>query len=211
MVVEFLGLPGAGKSTLAHCVAEHLVGQDFLVVRSPRVLSHESGKIERILGKAGPLAKHMMRRPSHALRVTREILATQQRTGADLIRTLANWLYVEALLQHGAAGAKVQLVEQGMGQALWSIGFSAGNGAWVDMIRQPGVLITPPNLVVLIEAEMSTIHRRLVNRPARARVRQERGILIMAVRNEDQADLAASAAAVATRILSLWGGCAATV
>lgn len=224
MVVEFFGLPGAGKSTLACHVADRLAARGVPVKRSPRVLSHASGKVERIVGKGAVIAAEIARHPFHAGRAARAVAATRQRTAADLARTLANWLYVGALLRRGAGAAEVRLVEQGLAQALWSIGFSAGHLAWADVISRHGVLVLAPDLVVLVQADLDVIRGRLASRGANVRLEQalerdptvlersstllsvamrlleERGIPVVTVRNERPASLATGAAVVAGRV-----------
>jgi hypothetical protein len=165
---------------------------------------------------------------SNVWRTARTIAATRQRTGTDLVRTFVNLTYVSAVLRHGATAARVQLVEQGAAQALWSVGLSAGDPAWTEVIKQHDVLGLTPDLVVLVEADLDTIRRRLADRDATVRLErmlkqdstmlarssslletvvrllQERGIPIAAMPNQYQADLMAGTAAIASRIAALW-------
>ena len=50
-VVEFVGIPGAGKSTLSHAVAEELRRRGQHVTEPTRDLTHRSGTQRRILSK----------------------------------------------------------------------------------------------------------------------------------------------------------------
>lgn len=234
MVVEFFGLPGVGKSTTARHVAERLAARGVPVERSPHVLSHDSGKAERFVGKGMILAAELAHRPFHACRAARAIAATRQRTAADLGRTFANWLYVGALLRRGARAADVRLLEQGLAQALWSVGFSAGHVAWADVISQHDVLPVAPDLVVFVQADLDTIRDRLTSRGANVRLEQalegdpaalahssallaivmrllaEKGIRVTTMHNERYASLVANATVVAGRVEALWEASAAT-
>ena len=53
MIVEFLGLPGAGKSTLTGLVAEALAERGIAAEYVNRTLAHRAGPARRWLRKAG--------------------------------------------------------------------------------------------------------------------------------------------------------------
>ena len=73
MVVEFLGLPGAGKSTLARLAAEALVERGIAVEYVNLTLTHGAGRPRLWLRKAGRVIEGLARTPRCSARSIRRI------------------------------------------------------------------------------------------------------------------------------------------
>ena len=59
----------------------------------------------------------------------------------------------------------IDLFDEDMFQAFWSIVFSARADGWHDGLPLPGTLLPVPSLVVALESSLPTIERRLGARP----------------------------------------------
>jgi thymidylate kinase len=171
MVVEFLGLPGSGKSTLARLAAEALVERGIAVEYVNRTLTHGIGLPRRWLRKGRRVVEGLARTPRCSARTIMHIHETRQRTPRDFMVTALNWLLVTTLVRRAAASRKVVLFDQGIAQALWSIGFSAQGDAWQNAIRQAAKRAPAPDMIFLVNvAPLNIVDRLALRRRDRSRL-----------------------------------------
>jgi hypothetical protein len=78
-----------------------------------------------------------------------------------------NWLLVSRLLRSRPAAGEVCFLDQGVLQALWSIGFGAPPGAAARMAELMEGRVPLPDVVVVVRAGEATVRRRLAGRPDR--------------------------------------------
>jgi thymidylate kinase len=159
--VEFLGLPGAGKSGVSKRVAEILESQGHSVVDTNYELTHRRGARTRRLRKLGYILRELAFHPVYAARSARAIAATRQSTVSDLGGAVANWLFVSDLVRGGGRSRTIHLLDEGIFQALWSVGFGAASGDWPGVARAAGAGFPAPDVVVLVNASAETVLRRL--------------------------------------------------
>ena len=164
MVVEFLGLPGAGKSTLARLAAEALVECGIAVEYVNLAPTRGAGLPRRWLRKAGRVIEGLARTPRCSARTIRRIHETRQRSPRDFLITAFNWLLVTTLVRRAAASRKVVLLDQGIAQALWSVGFSAQGDAWQETMRQVASRAPAPDMIFLVQVAPLNIADRLALR-----------------------------------------------
>lgn len=164
IVVEFVGLPGAGKTTLSRTVAEELESSG-LAVTEPTRKTASRAHLYRLASKSRFAITCLSRYPRAGLSTCRAVLATDQRSGLDLVQVLYNYLYVSGVVDHHRSSTPVCLLDQGQYQAIWSLGLRSGR-PWSELFdRFGGELLGPsPDLVVLVEADESTIATRLQTR-----------------------------------------------
>ena len=70
------------------------------------------------------------------------LLGTSTRRGRGaraIFITAFNWLLRTTLVRRAAASRKVVLLDQGIAQALWSVGFSAQGEVWQETMCQAAV------------------------------------------------------------------------
>ncbi len=180
--VEFLGLPGAGKSGVSRRVGKLLEGQGIRVLETAYELTHRTGAGKRRLIKSAHIAREIALRPLDSARSVRAILATKQRTTSDLVGAVSNWLFVSDLLRdHGRVPA-IQLLDEGIFQALWSVGFGAAVDDLPAVVKAVGASCSLPDVVVIVNASLATVEQRLRVRGLRQsrledRLDTDRGIL----------------------------------
>lgn len=164
-VVEFIGLPGVGKTTLALGVAE-LLGQSLPVQLAHSRVAGRSW-VARRLRNTRDIVGLGLRRPSYSFKTMRAIRASGQRSLYDGLKVTNNWLSVSALTVRSDRTPRVTLFDQGMFQALWSVGYSAEGAGRLERLRYLGTLMPKPDLLVLVSAEPGTVVRRLQTRGGR--------------------------------------------
>ncbi len=162
--IEFLGLPGVGKSTLSRRVAIELTNQHSPVSEPIRQIDDRPG-LYRILSKARFAAKSHLRTPKNALATTRSIHAADPGSISDLLRVAFNLHYVTGVTARARSTTGVTLLDQGLYQGIWSVGLHSPSD-WSHLFDQFDDVLTraAPDLVVLVEADTETISDRLRSR-----------------------------------------------
>jgi hypothetical protein len=167
VLVEFLGLPGAGKSTIAGRVSQILRRRGIPVNSCASVLEDPQAKVRRRMLKSCYIVHGLFSCPRYAARSATTILGTRQGSIADLLKILFNWLFVSSLMRRHAASRGVCLLEEGVFQALWSIGIGARSECMSDMAKLLFALTPLPTAVVVIGSSRATVERRLRARAER--------------------------------------------
>lgn len=166
-VVEFVGLPGVGKSTLSHRIAERFAASGGRVRQPARRFAHERGQASRRLLKGLVVLRHFLAHPRESMRAVRAIAATRQPDPRTRLLVTLNWLFVLALTRRSRRLPGLHLLDQGVLQAVWSVALDGDMDralALLDGLR-PGVEL--PDVVVVVEAALPTVHGRILGRPSR--------------------------------------------
>ena len=162
LVVEFVGLPGAGKSALSHQVAV-LLRAEGLIVSEPTYRLDRVGTASRIFAKVGYGIGGAIAAPLTAARWMRTFLAMRQRSLTDTCRVALNWFFLSGLTRRLARCPGVHLMDQGIFQGLWSAGYAARDGVpRGDEIVTAVLKVLPPRvLVIVVETSPATLQLRL--------------------------------------------------
>ena len=225
VIVEFVGLPGVGKSTLSRRVAAALATDHSQVTEPIHLIDNRSGP-HRVLSKGRFAAEHALRRPQTALSLTRILFSTDQASTADRIRVGFNLQYVAGVISRARSTSDVALLDQGPYQGVWSVGFRSSTD-WATLLERFDrfLSLTAPDLVVLVEADTDIIVDRLRSRecgdtrfapdkPAfdrgvdgynllKHRIQSAKNSESIVVKNETHADLDAGANRIAAAVESL--------
>jgi hypothetical protein len=167
LVVEFVGLPGVGKSHATRLVAADLTAAGTPARSSALRINHELGRSRRVLQKSGICAAEALGRPRRAASVGRALIGSGQQSRLDVVRLLYNWLFLVGLLRRARTRPVVELLDEGIYQLLWSIGF-AGNERVIREHSSAFLGVPMPDVVVVVEAPLELIEARLASRKSRA-------------------------------------------
>lgn len=163
VIAEFVGLPGAGKSTIAHGVARELRCRGVPVSEPTYDVDHRVPRGVRARRKLRQALRGAGRDAACGSRELRALIASGQPTARDLLSVAVNWFYVTEVVRRCAAGAGVHLLDQGVLQALWSIAYRARHRDRLlrDGSHVLGAAIPERLTVVVVEGHRATIARRL--------------------------------------------------
>jgi Mrp family chromosome partitioning ATPase len=159
LLVTFVGLPGTGKSTLSARVAEALCRRGIPCRVCDEAAFRKPGN------KVAWVAREVVARPWRSVRAVRGIVATRQRSFLDLVKMVVNWFCLSFLIRRAAAAGGVGLFDEGLYQALWSIGLGARNEDWLRSLPLLDPVPPAPSLTVVVQGRLETVERRLAARP----------------------------------------------
>jgi AAA domain len=171
LVVEFLGLPGVGKSHATRLVASRLAALGTPASSAGLRINHELGAWRRVATKCSICAAEAIRRPRNTWHVFRALRRSGQRARLDPMRLAYNWLFLSGLLRRARTRPVVELLDEGIFQLLWSVGFAGAEGSMrecsVMLLQRPASEVMP-DMVVLVEAPLETVQARVAARGSRA-------------------------------------------
>lgn len=165
MLIEFLGVPGCGKSTLSRHLAETLMDHRLVVDETTYDIDHRRRTLHRQWLKLSLILTYAARSPRSAVSEFITIAGTRQASVADLKRAAFNWLFIRSVAARRRPPSVITILDQGFAQALWTTGFAAARASWLELLRGRHMhRAALPNLVVHVRADLATIGDRLEKR-----------------------------------------------
>ena len=162
-VIELVGLPGVGKSTITKQATQSLT--NHYAVSTPTYSHENTSAVYRIPTKLSFGLSSSILHPTTTHKLLNVIHESNQQTLADMTKTSFNITYVLGLLANARqSNHDIVLFDQGFYQALWSIAYSAQTR--LD-ITNTADLLPPqlrPDIVYVITASEQEIQRRVTQR-----------------------------------------------
>jgi len=164
LLVEFLGVPGAGKSALSSRLAGRLQRLPIPVHQPSRALAHDLGRLSRAARKSVHVALEAGLHPLASARAARVLASSGQPSAACAAGLLFNWLLVISLARRARRRPGLHLLDEGLAQVAWAIALEGRVESALQLLGQlpPG---TAPDLVVTVHASLEAIAARLRSRP----------------------------------------------
>lgn len=169
LVVELVGLPASGKTTLARAVEERLREGDGPFGADGRRVTTSSGHRSSnasVPAAAGTVAAEFLRDPGRSVRYLRGVMASRQKRLRNVPSYVGYQLYLWGELRRLTGGDGVHLSDQGFLQHLWRIHLTATIGD-ADYLRRLADLhyeSFPTDVVVFVDVDHETRMRRSVER-----------------------------------------------
>jgi shikimate kinase len=164
--IEFLGLPGSGKTTLSHHAAEILREKGITVLEPTYLINNEVRTIQRYLIKSWYSIKLACLQPAWALNWLRFIVQSKQKTLQDFISMIVNCLYILEIYRHHGEHHDICFLDQGIYQALLSLSYNSKKENLIErqFVTAMDFLATLGLQVIHIETGVDTIVQRLKER-----------------------------------------------
>ena len=121
LVVEFVGLPGSGKSSVSHALAADFRARGVTAREPTYRLVHRSGALRRVSGKLGAIARTLVRKPRPAMAAVALTRGSRQPGLADQLSTCANLLFVSGLEYRVGGRPSACVLDQGPVQGIGSV------------------------------------------------------------------------------------------
>ena len=168
-IVEFIGLPGSGKSTIAHALAETLRRRGATVSEPTWQNDHASSVPARTFRKGAFAIAAGIRDPERAGDLVQWIAHSRQPTIREAVKLTVNALYLAEARERCAHAPGIHVFDQGLLQQLWSVLYRAieHHDAERTCAEQLTRCCGCVN-VVIVETPLSTLRQRLQGRRADA-------------------------------------------
>lgn len=165
IVLEFIGLPGAGKTTVFHQVVAQLKQQGVSVAAGDEILrSWKKQPIWQRLGKLIPQTQNQWQILRQSLLLATQVKPTNWLSFSKAIKTYANLKRIDAIAQ--ANNEQLILLDQGLLQEIWSIGLTGTTPAIEDIKEELALIFSQrPIAIVDFQINIETAIQRIQNRP----------------------------------------------
>lgn len=233
-LVEMVGLPASGKTTLCYRIKDILNQRGIPTNYPPCGLPKTNSCLFEKLRKGISIIPFVLANPGYIFRSARIILSRKDKNKTYTHRYLNAWLFASYLNQRYRRLREVTLFCQSLFQVLWSIGFGSRDGYLLNLPSSFLKSIRVADMVVIVEADLATIERRLDARPGKESClenwglhdgfflnkslnvfndvkkiladinRQYSGMQILVVDNSNDKDLETNAIKIADVIEQLW-------
>jgi hypothetical protein len=171
-IVEFCGLPGAGKSYIAGHVLNTLSDHGVVARLRDDGIGPDVAGHRRISRKLRWALEQEVTRPIASMRVL-GCIGAGQRDWSSVISRSVQWFVTQGLLDAARHTAGVHLFQEGVLQVLWSIGLRGEVRKLLRLLDEGAVPWSRPDLVVVVDASSEAIRRRLQARHSRHSRTQE--------------------------------------
>jgi hypothetical protein len=166
-IVEFVGLPGCGKSVVSHAVAEILRATQPRISERSFAIAHRSGAARRRLTKLGFAGRSILQHPRSVLSLVHEIARSGQGRWLEAVAKTLDLLFVCGLVAHLSRRPGIHVLDQGFFSGLWSVCFRASANVPLERLVEIGTRCcgrSPADLVVVLEVAPATAVERLLGR-----------------------------------------------
>jgi len=158
-VVELCGLPGVGKTWVADRLVAALGQVGLGARRDDRGVGPDVRAGLRLVRKARLIASTAVVQPATSARAVLRIAAGQH-GGRDAVARPVQWLVNQGVLARARRGTGVHLLEEGLVQALWSVGLRGGVGPLLGVLETSAAW-EEPDVVLVVEAPLDVVRRRI--------------------------------------------------
>ena len=169
-IVEFIGLPGSGKSTLSHEVAGLLRAAGVAVSEESFVLAHRRGPVRRRLAKLRYAFATVLRSPLKSAALLRTIAPMRSDTPVSTAIKTLELLYVCGLVGRLARRPGIHFLDQGFFTSLGAVCVDNASRAALEPLIDLGSTCCgrpPADLVVVLDVSPKTALKRLAGRAGR--------------------------------------------
>jgi hypothetical protein len=165
-IVEFCGLPGVGKSYLAARVLGTLLDRGVVARMADGDVGPDVARPRRISRKLRWVLGQEVAKPIASTRAL-ACIGSGQRDLSSAVSRSVQWFVMQGLLDAARRTPGVHVFQEGIVQALWSIGLRGNVSKLLRLLDEGGVPSVGPDLIVAVDAPAEEIRKRLQTRRSR--------------------------------------------
>ena len=159
-VIEFCGLPGSGKSFVVDLVVSSLRDRGIAARGAEPYVGPEVPTVTRLGRKLVLVGGLAIDHPVESIRTSVRI-GLGQRDGSDAVTRPFHWLLIQAQLSKARGAEGIHLLDEGLLQALWSVGLRGDVDGVLERLGRPPRRWAGPDVVVEVDAPLETVSDRL--------------------------------------------------
>jgi thymidylate kinase len=163
MLIEFLGVPGVGKTTLARGLAADLAQHGYNAAFLPMDAPIHLNRYIKLAHQVGEISRYAAARPRQALRTARVLRYFPQPNLTTFAKVIRYWLRTHAVIERERRRGEIIVCDQGYYQGLYSLArLSAASDQ--EALSAALRLIPRPKLAILVTADSENVLARLRSR-----------------------------------------------
>lgn len=159
-VVEFCGLPGSGKSYVLDLVVSRLRDRGIRAHGTEPRVGPDVSTVTRLGRKLTLVGGLAIAHPVESVRTGVQI-GLGQHGFSDAVTRPVHWLLTQALLSRARQTDGVHLADEGLVQALWSVGLRGDVDEVLVRLGGSRRHWAAPDVVVVVDAPIETVRDRL--------------------------------------------------
>jgi AAA domain len=167
LVVELCGLPGAGKSSLAREVLASAPEGDVHIRVPTEAIGPEVPTVRRIGRKLRLVTGETVRQPVPSADAMRRIVGSGQGGVGPISSRWVQWVTTQRLMAVARRTPGVHLFDEGVTQALWSLGLRGDPSSTLAALRRTVGRWDHPDRIIVLDPPIELIDRRLSERGSR--------------------------------------------
>ena len=167
LVVELCGLPGAGKSSLAREVLASATDGSVRIRLPTEAVGPEVPRVRRIGRKLRLVTGETVRRPVPSADTMRRIVGSGQGGVRPVSSRWVQWVATQRLMAVARSTPGVHLFDEGVTQALWSLGLRGDPSTTLAALRRTVGRWEHPDHIIVLDLPIELIDRRLNERGSR--------------------------------------------
>ena len=166
MLVEFCGLPGSGKTSLAAATRAVLTDAGVTCHVVDEGVSAATSRPVRIARRASSVLVEAAAHPARTAGIAARVTRARPGSVRDTVAVIAQWLALQRLLASTGGGDGVRLVEEGEVQTLWTLGLRASREVPAPLWQRRAAAARP-DLLVVVQAPVDVALNRLDQRASK--------------------------------------------
>ena len=165
LLIEFCGLPGAGKSHVAAALVNGLGRRGIPADAGDASIAPEVPPARRIPRKLLAAGGAVLGDPAGSVRAGLAISRGGHRAG-DIVSRSLQWFVTQGVLDRASRRPGLHVFQEGVLQALWSVGLRGDPDGLLGVLESHADRWIRPHVVVVVNAPIEVAVARLGTRPS---------------------------------------------
>lgn len=185
MIVEFLGLPATGKTSLAKEYIKLQKRKD-INIEYPLENLYKKPWFTRNINKMSSFVKYILNNPKKSMLALHTIIRLEQETWKDIVKVYFNYIFLVSQYNRCSKQDQIYIFDEGIVHTIWSIIFKAKKQIRKDQLE---ILLDNIKLcknIVRVEVEETLIEKRLYTRKSGTRLEKEEDVISAIKKSKDQ-------------------------
>lgn len=165
IIIEFLGLPGIGKTTISKSLKSKLDNEIIIDIDEPTNTIESRNRLVRILYKINLVIPFILSHPLNFFKVIQFVIKSSQESIKDFFMVTTNLLMILSLYIKSNKKNGINIYDQGFLQAIWAVLLKSRNKEydWIDTGFENLFPVIQKHVVVYVNIE-DKILKNLPNR-----------------------------------------------
>ncbi len=177
MIVEFVGLPASGKTTVAKSVFNECNSSDRSVTYPLYTLYEKTWLYRNIIKSAGVLS-FAIYNPKKIINLLHIIYKANQSSYYVMFKLLFNFTYYMRCYSIHSKTNNIVIYDEGFIHNIWAVMYSSGKICTASDMKEFIRFGCLPDVIVKIDCEISTVLDRLLTRKSKTRIERDENTLI---------------------------------